>query len=122
MSAATGLELCRPWRWVSAVPPYMLQTEDNRGGVPIEVFDEIRAASIADRSQAYKDLADDPCFGNNRPEPTCRREPVSRSGGSDCSQVTATRSSASPRPRRPTSEATWRRSTSPVIHGDDDQV
>jgi non-heme chloroperoxidase len=52
---------------VSAVPPFMLQTDDNPGGVPIQVFDEIRAASDADRSQTYKDLADGPFFGNNRP-------------------------------------------------------
>jgi non-heme chloroperoxidase len=52
---------------VSAVPPFMLQTDDNPGGVPIQVFDEIRAASLADRSQAYRDLADGPFFGNNRP-------------------------------------------------------
>jgi non-heme chloroperoxidase len=52
---------------VSAVPPFMLRTEDNPGGVPIEVFDEIRAGSIADRSQQYKDLADGPFFGKNRP-------------------------------------------------------
>jgi non-heme chloroperoxidase len=45
----------------------MLRTEDNPGGVPIEVFDEIRAGSIADRSQLYKDLADGPFFGANRP-------------------------------------------------------
>lgn len=51
---------------VSAVPPFMLQTDDNPGGVPIEVFDGIRSASIADRSQAYRDLADGPFFGNNR--------------------------------------------------------
>ena len=51
---------------VSAVPPFMLQTDDNPGGVPIEVFDEIRAGSLADRSQTYKDLADGPFFGNNR--------------------------------------------------------
>jgi non-heme chloroperoxidase len=50
---------------VSAVPPFMLQTEDNPGGVPHEVFDGIRAASLADRSQQYKDLADGPFFGNN---------------------------------------------------------
>ncbi len=37
---------------VSAVPPFMLQTDDNPGGVPIEVFDGIRSASTADRSQA----------------------------------------------------------------------
>ena len=51
---------------VSAVPPFMLKTDDNPGGVPIEVFDGIRSASTADRSQAYRDLADGPFFGNNR--------------------------------------------------------
>ena len=51
---------------VSAVPPFMLRTVDNPGGVPIEVFDAIRAGSLADRSQTYKDLADGPFFGNNR--------------------------------------------------------
>ncbi|WP_433385806.1 alpha/beta fold hydrolase [Actinoplanes sp. CA-142083] len=52
---------------VSAVPPFMLLTPDNPGGVPVEVFDGIRAGSLADRSQQYQDLADGPFFGNNRP-------------------------------------------------------
>jgi non-heme chloroperoxidase len=52
---------------VSSVPPFMLQTPDNPGGVPIGVFDDLRAGSIADRSQLYRDLADGPFFGNNRP-------------------------------------------------------
>jgi non-heme chloroperoxidase len=52
---------------VSAVPPLMVQRADNPNGVPIEVFDGIRAASLADRSQQYKDLADGPFFGANRP-------------------------------------------------------
>lgn len=52
---------------VSAVPPFMLRTEDNPGGVPMEVFDGIRTNSLADRSQTYRDLADGPFFGNNRP-------------------------------------------------------
>ncbi|GAA1648403.1 alpha/beta fold hydrolase [Actinoplanes couchii] len=52
---------------VSAVPPLMLQGPDNPGGVPLEVFDGIRAGSLADRSQLYRDLADGPFFGNNRP-------------------------------------------------------
>jgi non-heme chloroperoxidase len=52
---------------VSAVPPLMLKTDDNPGGLPIEVFDGIRAGSIADRAQLYRDLADGPFFGNNRP-------------------------------------------------------
>src|SRR6185312_8685089 len=52
---------------VSAVPPLMLETDDNPGGLPIEVFDGLRAGSIADRAQLYRDLADGPFFGNNRP-------------------------------------------------------
>jgi non-heme chloroperoxidase len=52
---------------VSAVPPFMLRTDDNPDGVPIEVFDGIRAGSLADRSQLYRDLADTSFFGNNRP-------------------------------------------------------
>ena len=52
---------------ISAVPPLMLRTEDNPGGLPIEVFDGLRAGSIANRAQLYRDLADGPFFGNNRP-------------------------------------------------------
>jgi non-heme chloroperoxidase len=52
---------------VSAVPPLMLRAEDNPGGLPVEVFDGIRAGSAADRSQLYRDLADGPFFGLNRP-------------------------------------------------------
>ena len=52
---------------VSAVPPFMLLTPDNPGGVPIDVFDVLRAGSLADRSQLYRDLADGPFFGGNRP-------------------------------------------------------
>lgn len=51
---------------VSAVPPFMLKTADNPDGVPIEVFDGIRAGSRQDRSQLYRDLADGPFFGANR--------------------------------------------------------
>jgi non-heme chloroperoxidase len=52
---------------ISAVPPLMLKTAANPGGLPMEVFDKIRAGSIADRSQLYKDLASGPFFGANRP-------------------------------------------------------
>ena len=45
----------------------MLKTAANPDGLPIEVFDEIRLGSIADRSQLYKDLASGPFFGANRP-------------------------------------------------------
>jgi non-heme chloroperoxidase len=52
---------------VSSVPPLMLKTAANPGGLPIEVFDGMRAASAANRSQLYKDLAGGPFFGFNRP-------------------------------------------------------
>ena len=51
---------------VSAVPPLMLKTAANPGGLPREVFDGIRDGSIKDRSQLYKDLAAGPFFGFNR--------------------------------------------------------
>lgn len=52
---------------ISAVPPLMLKTVANPGGLLIEVFDEIRVNSIADRSQLYKNIASGPFFGANRP-------------------------------------------------------
>jgi non-heme chloroperoxidase len=52
---------------VAAVPPLMLKTADNPGGLPIEVFDGIRKASLTDRSQLYLDIASGPFFGFNRP-------------------------------------------------------
>lgn len=51
---------------ISSVPPLMLKTAANPGGLPIDVFDGIRAASLADRAQLYKDLASGPFFGFNR--------------------------------------------------------
>ena len=51
----------------ASVPPLMLKTEANPGGLPIDVFDGLRTASVADRSQLYKDLASGPFFGFNRP-------------------------------------------------------
>ena len=48
-----------------AVPPLMLKTEANPGGLPIEVFDGIRKGTFDNRSQFYKDLAT-PFYGYNR--------------------------------------------------------
>jgi non-heme chloroperoxidase len=50
---------------IGAVPPIMLKSEKNPGGLPIEVFDGIRAGVMNDRSQFYKDLSM-PFFGYNR--------------------------------------------------------
>src|SRR3712207_774342 len=52
---------------VSAIPPLMLKTEANPDGLPIGAFDEIRAGLAAVPSQFYRDLADGPFFGANRP-------------------------------------------------------
>jgi non-heme chloroperoxidase len=52
---------------VGAVPPLMLKTESNPEGLPMEVFDNIRAGVIGDRSQFYKDLSV-PFYGANRPD------------------------------------------------------
>jgi non-heme chloroperoxidase len=51
---------------IGAIPPLMLKTEANPGGLPIEVFDGIRANVLADRSQFFKDLTV-PFYGANRP-------------------------------------------------------
>src|SRR5215471_10859469 len=51
---------------IGAIPPLMLQTPANPGGLPIEVFDQLRAAVVADRSQFWKDLSLQ-FYGYNRP-------------------------------------------------------
>jgi non-heme chloroperoxidase len=51
---------------IGAVPPLMLKTEANPGGLPIEVFDGIRAGVAANRPQIYKDITL-PFYGFNRP-------------------------------------------------------
>jgi len=52
---------------LGAVPPLMLKTAANPGGLPIEVFDGIRAGTAADRSQFFQDLTI-PFYGANRPD------------------------------------------------------
>src|SRR5438046_4018832 len=51
---------------IGAVPPLMLKTAANPGGLPMEAFDQIRAAVLADRSQFFQDLTA-PFYGANRP-------------------------------------------------------
>jgi non-heme chloroperoxidase len=51
---------------IGAVPPVMLKSANNPGGLPIETFDQLRASVIADRSQFWKDLSI-PFYGYNRP-------------------------------------------------------
>jgi non-heme chloroperoxidase len=51
---------------IGAVPPLMLKTAANPGGLPMEAFDQIRAGVLSDRSQFFKDLSA-PFYGANRP-------------------------------------------------------
>ena len=51
---------------ISAVPPLMLKTDANPGGLPLAAFDEIRAGVLTDRAQFFKDLSA-PFYGANRP-------------------------------------------------------
>ncbi len=52
---------------VSAIPPIMLKTERYPGGLPMEVFDGLRAGLLANRSAFFRDVAAGPFFGFNRP-------------------------------------------------------
>jgi non-heme chloroperoxidase len=52
---------------IGAIPPLMLKTRVNPGGLPIEVFDQLRAGVQADRSQFWRDLSL-PFYGYNRPD------------------------------------------------------
>ncbi|MCB8838961.1 alpha/beta fold hydrolase [Aurantimonas sp. VKM B-3413] len=51
---------------IGAVPPIMLKTEKNPGGLPMEVFDGFRAALVANRAQFYRDVPSGPFYGFNR--------------------------------------------------------
>jgi non-heme chloroperoxidase len=53
---------------IGAVPPIMLKTAANPGGLPIEVFDGFRTALAANRAQFYKDVPAGPFYGFNRPD------------------------------------------------------
>ncbi len=55
---------------MGAVPPIMLKSEKNPGGLPIEVFDGFRAALAANRAQFFRDVPAGPFYGFNRPGAT----------------------------------------------------
>ncbi|MFJ7327839.1 alpha/beta fold hydrolase [Streptomyces cyaneofuscatus] len=52
---------------VGAVPPIMVRTPSNPGGLPIEVFDGFRTSLLANRAQFYRDVPSGPFYGYNRP-------------------------------------------------------
>jgi non-heme chloroperoxidase len=52
---------------IGAVPPVMVKSDKNPGGLPLEVFDGFRAALVANRAQFYRDVPSGPFYGFNRP-------------------------------------------------------
>src|ERR1700761_5792562 len=52
---------------IGGIPPVMLKSDENPGGLPMSVFDGIRAGLVADRSQFYKDVSA-PFYGYNKPD------------------------------------------------------
>ena len=52
---------------IGAVPPIMVKSDKNPGGLPIEVFDGFRAALVANRAQFFRDVPAGPFYGFNRP-------------------------------------------------------
>jgi len=51
---------------VSAVPPLMLKTDRNPGGLPLKTFDDLRSQYVTNREKLFRDLANGPFFGFNR--------------------------------------------------------
>ena len=88
---------------IAAVPPLMLKTAANPEGLPMEVFDEIRAGIAKDRSQFYKDLAIQ-FYGANRPGAKVSQG-IARSvlALEHAEPASRTRTNASRRSPRPTS-------------------
>ena len=61
---------------IGAVPPLMLKTEANPGGLPVDAFDDLRKQLAANRSQFYLDFASGPFYGYNRPGVTASQAVV----------------------------------------------
>ena len=109
---------------IGAVPPLMLKTAANPGGLPIEAFDEIRAGVLADRSQFFKDLS----------APVLRRQPAGRQGLARPARLVLAAGDAWPASRPPIdcikafSETDFTEDLKKfdvptlIIHGDDDQI
>ncbi|MDP9521999.1 alpha/beta fold hydrolase [Pseudomonas putida] len=57
---------------IAAVPPLMVQTPDNPGGLPKSVFDDFQAQVASNRAQFYRDVPAGPFYGYNRPDAEAR--------------------------------------------------
>ncbi len=66
---------------ISAVPPLMVKTEGNPGGLPKSVFDDLQAQLAANRAQFYQDIPAGPFYGYNRPGRSPRKGSSATGGG-----------------------------------------
>ncbi|MEH6415965.1 alpha/beta fold hydrolase [Pseudomonas sp. CGJS7] len=119
-----GSERVRKAVLVSAVPPLMLKTAANPGGLPIEVFDGLRKASLDNRSQLYLDIASGPFYGYNRPgaKPSPGLIESFRSQGMQAGHKNAYDSIAAFSATDFTVDLKRIEVPVLVIHGDDDQI
>ncbi len=110
---------------IGAVPPIMVKTPANPGGLPIEVFDGLRQQLAANRAQFYLDFASGPFYGFNRPgaKRLARRHPELVAAGHDGRRQGALRRHqgllGDRLHRGPEDRSTCRRW---CMHGDDDQI
>ena len=100
---------------ISAIPPLMLKTAANPGGTPMEAFDQIRAAVLADRSQFFKDLACRSTAPTGQ-APGSRKACATHSGCKGCRPASRASSTASrPSPSRTTPKIS-RQFDVPTLH------
>jgi len=109
---------------IGAVPPLLVRTPGNPGGLPIEVFDGLRTALSANRAQFYLDFASGPFYGYNRPGATASQAVIENwwrqgmMGGAkaqyDCIKAFSETDF--------TAELRDIRVPTLVMHGDDDQI
>ena len=86
---------------IGAIPPLMLKTDANPGGLPLAAFDQLRAGVLTDKAQFFKDLSA-PFYGAIVPAPRYRRAFAIRSGYKACSAATRRCTTASRLSRKPT--------------------
>ncbi len=106
------------------MPPVMVKSDKNPGGLPIEVFDGFRKAVLANRAQFYKDVPSGPFYGFNRPGAKTLPGSSTTGGGREWRAASRRTTTASRRSRRRTSREDLKRIDVPtlVMHGEDDQI
>lgn len=108
---------------ISSVTPFLLKTDDNPDGAPLEVFDAMRQSQIADRARYFRELADGPFYGFNRPQADVSRGQADRSWDQGMmASLKATYDSVAAFCEDFRSDLAKFDRPTLVVHGDDDQI